>query len=585
MSQNQSQFNAAAIGEQFTNNCNQFDNLLSRNQNENLLVIQDKFHQELQAYQQDGILSVAFIGQYSAGKSTIISALTGNRDIKIDADIATDKTTSYDWNGIKIIDTPGLFTDRKDHDEITYEAINKADLLVFCLTYMLFDSTTVENFKKLAYEKGYRWKMMLVINKMSDEAGEEAEKIANYRHSLTEALKPYSLDELPVCFIDAKDYCDGVDEEDDFLCEISRIDTFTKELDNFVDRRGSLAKFDTPVRIALSAINEAQTIFTRNSGEDATYFEILNQLSRRVRKERSRVKTKIQTVALKLSSKVAQEGIDLANFVGQVSNESEWEYKQKTVNLNVQKYYEKAGQEMQLVVNNAVEEIKQQVEEVLKGNLAQAFIAYIEKKLDISVDNIDAGIDLEGLKYQFNWLQEIAKSVGTDIGKVATRDFLNTASRTGFLRSIDVVGSGLHQTVLNVGKFVGFKFKPWQAVGVAKNIANFAKFVGPVLAIVALGMDIAEVAKERKREQQMSDLRRDITSQFQSMAKDLENQLEIQFYKFDQQVYGDIDNKIADARKQNEEAIASSNTWMKELIAVRQEFETILKSISLASTN
>ena len=51
------------------------------------------------------------------------------------ADIATDKTSSYDWNGIKIIDTPGLFTDRQDHDAITYDAIDKADLLVFSLTY------------------------------------------------------------------------------------------------------------------------------------------------------------------------------------------------------------------------------------------------------------------------------------------------------------------------------------------------------------------------------------------------------------------------------------------------------------------
>lgn len=36
--------------------------------------------------------------------------------------------------GIALVDTPRLFTDRKDHDEITYDAINKADLLVFCLT-------------------------------------------------------------------------------------------------------------------------------------------------------------------------------------------------------------------------------------------------------------------------------------------------------------------------------------------------------------------------------------------------------------------------------------------------------------------
>ncbi len=57
----------------------------------------------------------------------------------------------------------------------------------------------------------------------------------------------------------------------------------------------------------------------------------------------------------------------------------------------------------------------------------------------------------------------------------------------GFLRSMDVVGSGLHQTVLGVGKFVGFKFKPWQAVGIAKNLGNAAKFLGPAMAIVSVG--------------------------------------------------------------------------------------------------
>ena len=45
-------------------------------------------------------LRVAFIGQYSAGKSTIISALTGVKDIKIDSDVATDSTQDYSWNKV-----------------------------------------------------------------------------------------------------------------------------------------------------------------------------------------------------------------------------------------------------------------------------------------------------------------------------------------------------------------------------------------------------------------------------------------------------------------------------------------------------
>ncbi|OZH55808.1 hypothetical protein AFK68_02180 [Hydrocoleum sp. CS-953] len=190
MTNTNQQFQAAKVGSSFKKVLVKFDKLLADGKKEQLTTIRKKLRQELKEYREEGAIKVAFVGQYSAGKSTIISALTGKRDIKIDADIATDKTTNYDWNSIKIIDTPGLFTERQEHDEITYEAIKKADLLVFCLTYMLFDSVTVENFKKLAYDKGYRWKMMLVINKMSDEAGEEEEKIANYRYSLTEALKP-----------------------------------------------------------------------------------------------------------------------------------------------------------------------------------------------------------------------------------------------------------------------------------------------------------------------------------------------------------------------------------------------------------
>ena len=52
------------------------------------------------------------------------------------------------------------------------------------------------------------------------------------------------------------------------------------------------------------------------------------------------------------------------------------------------------------------------------------------------------------------------------------------------------------------------------------------------------------------------------------------------FYEFDKQVYGEVEQTIADARKQNEEAIASSDTYMKQLIAIRQEFKTILNMIS-----
>lgn len=119
MTLNQDKFNGAALGEKLHLTCEKFNSLLGLGNKDELTNIKQKLQEELKIYREDGVLKVAFIGQYSAGKSTIISAITGRRDIKIDADIATDKTTNYIWNSINLVDTPGLFTDRKDHDEIT----------------------------------------------------------------------------------------------------------------------------------------------------------------------------------------------------------------------------------------------------------------------------------------------------------------------------------------------------------------------------------------------------------------------------------------------------------------------------------
>ncbi|CAD5915312.1 LeoA/HP0731 family dynamin-like GTPase [Planktothrix agardhii] len=580
MTDQNSTFKSALVGEKFNKILDYFDKSLADGNLLELTKIREKLREELKEYREDGVLSVAFIGQYSSGKSTIISALTGNRDIKIDADIATDKTTAYNWNGIKIIDTPGLFTERQDHDQITYEAINKADLLVFCLTYMLFDSITVENFKNLAYNKGYRWKMMLVVNKMSDGAGEEEELIANYRESLAQALKPYSLDEFPVCFIDAKDYCEGIDEKEDFLIEISRFQTFINALNKFVQKRSAFVKFDTPIRIALGFVDEAELIFTRNSPEDNAFLEILTRLSRILRKERSRLQTKVKNITLKMSSHIVKEGTVLANAVGT----EDFALLNQQSELNVKKHYETAEAELQNVITAAVEDVRQEFEAIFQDNLVQSFVACLDKNQTVSANNFSTGIDMERLKSQVTWIKAIGETAGVQVSKLATNNFLKTGAE-GFLHSIDVAGSSLHQAVLEVGKFVGFKFKPWQAVGIAKDIGNVASFLGPALALVSVGVEAWEMHNEHQRQQKMADIRRDITSHFQVIAKDLEDQILQHEKDFEQQVYEEIDKKIAQARQDQQEAIAASNTGLQKLIKIRNNLGTILDYISRISNN
>ena len=166
-----------------------FKNIIENNQ-EKLGSLQINYETEMKQYRDQDILKVAFVGEYSSGKSTIISALTGDRDIKIEADIATDKTAEYKWNNITLVDTPGIGTERKDHDAITYGIMSKMDLLVYCITSELFDDITTEDFIKLAFKQNYEQKMMLIVNKMSLESGKFVTKAKNYSDSIKDSLEP-----------------------------------------------------------------------------------------------------------------------------------------------------------------------------------------------------------------------------------------------------------------------------------------------------------------------------------------------------------------------------------------------------------
>ena len=582
MTTNQHNFEAAKVTAKFKNTCQKLDEVLIQGNQEEFNLIQKKLKQELTAYQQEGFISVALVGQYSAGKSTIISALTGKRDIKIDADIATDQTTSYNWNGIKIVDTPGLFTERKDHDAITYDAISKADLLVFCLTSMLFDTITVENFKKLAYEKGYRWKMMILVNKMSDEAGKDEEKIVNYCQSLAEAIKPYSLDEFPICFIDAKDYCEGIDENADFLIEISRFETFTNALNQFVEKRRSLARLDTPVRIVLESLDDAEIAFRRDRSEDIAFFEVLKRLSRTINLERNRFRTEIKNIALSLVSEITNEGAILASALG---GDFDINICNQQAQKNVSNYYEKALNNIEIVVKEATNSLQKEIESILTGDLVKAFLQRSQIQYQISLKKNDSGIDINQIQDQINFLLDLGEKCGLNPTNLAQREgWLNTY-RGGEFGLIDVYGSGLHQTVRSVGGFIGYDFAWFEAANLAKNIANFAEMFGGILGIVGAVAEVHNSRQQQEQERKLSEERMNIKSQFRTMAMKVKTQIDEQILEIEKQLYQEVEHKISSIREQQKQAITSSNTFMQKLSEIRHDLDTILLYLNRASVS
>ena len=105
------------------------------------------------AFGSDKPISLVFAGQYSAGKSTILKALTGF-DIATGHEITTEEARAYDWHGVQVVDTPGIGTGRRpEHDEISYKAIADADLLVYVVTYQGFDELIAQDFRELLIDR------------------------------------------------------------------------------------------------------------------------------------------------------------------------------------------------------------------------------------------------------------------------------------------------------------------------------------------------------------------------------------------------------------------------------------------------
>ena len=580
MNQSSEKFKVASIGRQFERACLDLDQLFVSIEDEKAQALRQELRSSIEEYKQQGSLSIAFVGQYSAGKSTIISALTGRRDIHIDTDIATDKTSAYSWNGVRVVDTPGLFTDRNDHDEITYKAIDESDLLVFCLTHMLFDSVTVANFKALAYDKGYAWKMMLVVNKMSAEAGQESDKVDSYRKSLAVALEPHDLSDFPICFIDAKDFCEGVDDDDEFLREISRFDSFTKALNAFVSRKASHSQLDTPIRIVLRVVDNTEKMLVPTDTEDAAYLEILRQLSRRVEQERDRLRTKVKSLQLEVASAILNEGSILSQAVGEES----FVELNALSEIKVREHYEKGEQSLQRVLERAIESIRIEVESELKKDLPQAFIARLKSSHKAGEYSVKESKSVENVKSAVKGLQGIADKVGSFFVSQSMREAFRIPGGGAALRGIDVAGSNLYNGVKAVGKAVGYKFKPYQAVGIARNLGNAARFLGPAVALACVAADAHSLQVESKREREKLNISRDIQRQFQDTAVNVKSQMDSQRLEFEQEIYNDIQSLIDRERQDREFALSTASSNCKLLAAIRHDLNTALANVKALAT-
>lgn len=477
----------------------------------------NSIHYPYKDYDKNEQIHLVFVGQYSAGKSSILSMLTGRKDIQIGEGITTQKTTSYDWNGIQVIDTPGIHSElRPDHDEISYKAIASADMLVYVVTNEGFDDNIANRFRNVAIEKDKAGEMILVINKMTrTQEGNVPEQQQIIKKDMEKVLAPYTPDQLNISFLDAESYLDSLTETNkeiaDELRNRSGYDQFVNTLNKFVSEKNIASKLTTELYQIDNQIQSAiKEIEPKQEDEDIKALEENYRQQRFLLVEgRNSIRQDVSDIFIQSASEIRNIGLDSANIICGGCKEKEVELELQSKICEVNRIIEKSQEQAKVLIEAKLNELKISIDKLENSEFSTELKTRLKGKFSGLPENV---------KKVISQTSNYAKIVSD----ATVKNSYNAAS-TGGLKLCNFSGSNVHDIVLKAGHAIGHKFKPWEAIKITKGVAVAGHVLSVLGVVISVGMQIYSDAQEEKIIKDLERNRQNVRSSFNSAANDFEN--------------------------------------------------------------
>ena len=454
-------------------------------------------------------VSLAFAGQYSAGKSTILRALTGREDIATGAGITTEQTQVLDWHGVEVVDTPGIHTSlRPDHDGISYQAISRADLLVFVITNELFDSHIGDHFRKLTIDREKGHETILVVNKMA-RIGNTRETRAVITEDLRKPLAPFTPEELRITFTDAQSALEASQESEPDIKEIleeeANIGEFILNLNALIQKKGLNARQTTTLYTIDQAMQEAIAAEPTGDPDVDTLILVYNQNIRVMKETHVQMQHAVNNAIARVTEQIQLAGSNCAeNFYPGITQEE------------AERAEKEADERVETLWGQLIEQIERDCTEILPSMGDRLEELHNSQRFQRTINNLNN----RSSRYEVNGMLKIAQeSAGwlSKLGRAASGN--SSAIRSGATGLSQFSGSQAHGAVLNIGRRMGHSFRPWGAVKMARNINRAAN----ILPFVRIGLDIYHQVKEDQEEDRRSEearrARQDIRLQYSDLAQ------------------------------------------------------------------
>lgn len=541
---------------------------------EKMQMLAGRVHAEILS--SDKSVNLVFAGQYSAGKSSIMKVLTGREDIAIGAGITTEKTHTYDWGGITVVDTPGVHTQlRPDHDEITYRAIAGADLLVFVVTNELFDSHLAKHFRNLAIERDKAHEMMLVVNKMRRCAKGNSQEAQNViREDLRKVLAPFNPEDLRTTFIDAEAALESKTETEGEIAKIllkkSGVDGFTQELNRFVREKGLSSRYTTALYSLEQILQEALASESTGDKDIDALEELLLQRRRALLDTQDRIPRAVEGEIQNASSQIRQEGRKVADMINGSADQKAVDQELQAAQDRVQNLAEQLEKSVQVVIGKHMKALDDRVGDIANSELAKELLPRLVHRIE------QASISPEAMKNL-----KKASDISSKLGEFLVRNSFTPKTGTlgGLFKLNQYSGTATHGAVKAIGKFFGKSFKPWEAVKWTRTVANVGRVFAVAGTVLTFVLQIKEDADASQLEVDLRESRSAVRSGFNDAA----HVIEMHFDKATQSfVSSAISSEIENVDSQLDELRNLQQTrsdLFQNLLGLLEETRELIKSI------
>jgi len=440
----------------------------------------------------EGKPRIHLVGDYNTGKSSFIKRLLLDAglpvpsNLKVAAKPMTDTVHAYDWNGVLLVDSPGFQSSHETHTHQAWDALANASAVIFLLqpNLILGDDLPLRTVIHGDSARGIVDKQdstYFIVNR-SDELGVDPELSPELYAQLVERKRVELRQALASRAIHSSDDRIFFMASDPYGLVGDRVDADAMAFDPYRAWDGFRPFMEAlrAVRQDLLASGPARSIL---QGGVYRLWQHALSIQRDIDQQRRQI----------------EELEQLRHIVEQCVAEGD-----------------QIGSRYLLTLQTLAHEQAQDLKQALLAEQDPARLKIRAEQLQSWWEDPELKVRLDHWQQEFSealegWQRKSNERIARRVGSVAFRQAFpgaqqgpggfNDAKGKGWVFEVfDKVGRSMsgatRDVVYGIGKSLGFKFRPWGAVNLAKTLTK----VGAVMGVVGVAADVAFIFIEEKRQ-------------------------------------------------------------------------------------